>query len=585
MCGIGGWKGSDSEHKVRAIIEAQAHRGPDEFGIKVYMEDNYAIGMNRLAIIDLGGGKQPMSDESGRYTLVFNGEIFNSAELRVELERVGICFKSQKSDTEVLLQWLIRHGVEGLSTLNGMFAFAMYDRKSKTTIIARDRLGIKPLFYHYSSNSFGFSSEIRSLRRSISNESIDVQSMASYMALGYVYGRGTSFNEIKRLQPGSLIVHNGLDNTISLKKWWQPERIQSSRDDYEWKEAVWCALERSVSRWSISDAQLSLSLSGGLDSSVIAYLLHGKGIGFQDCFSVGFHNANPKYSLDLVDAKRLANSMGLSLHKKVIDKKQFQGDLRLMVNSLEEPYAGGVPSWYVYEEASSKHKVILTGTGGDELFGNYGKWAVFEKRYLKMFSKTRNCSTIGKSEFVARYFNRFCANLEFESMISDDYADIYSECKELLVEEFYNIFVRQEDIDCRDGVMILDMSTQLPYEFLAMTDRFSMNFSVEARTPFLDNELVDLMLECPSAVRSTTRDAKRLLRSSCRHKLPGYILRSKKRGFVAPDKEWSLKYDSNEMNTKEFLKPVKDLRITNTFENDQALVRYRRLSLWMADLA
>lgn len=539
MCGIVGIFSENKNIKSKILIEDMLrkinHRGPDDQGQFHDEKINLSLGMKRLTIVDQLGGTQPMYSEDKRFVLVFNGEIVNSKELRQHLIQKNISFKSSHSDTEVLLNLLIHQGKEAIQKLNGMFAFAFYDNKKKTLLLARDRSGIKNLYYYEDNNNLFFSSEIKSFfSLGVIDLNIKKQSVFNYLSLMYLPDSNTIFEKIKKLDAGSFILKNFESKSSITSQYFDLSfNPQKNISIDEWKERIIINLKESLNRWSMSDCPYTCSLSGGLDSSSIVAILStvNKKI---DTFSLGFSEIEESRYNELANARHISDQFGTNHTEVILNSKKLIEDLNEIAFSMDEPYGGGVPSWLLFKKISETHKVVFTGTGADEIFGSYGKW-----RRLKLLTSLKY-PKINEYLFENFFFNRsidgrgyyFNDNLK-RSFLTDDFKDMENTSNILF--KIYNNCNSESQID---KVTYLDFKTQLNNEFLNMTDKFSMAHSIEARPPFLDNEMINLMLNIPANIRSSFRDIKYLLRSSMQNYLPNEILSAPKKGFEIPLEFW-----------------------------------------------
>jgi asparagine synthase (glutamine-hydrolysing) len=535
MCGIAGIHGSQELGWIEAMSLRLIHRGPDDHG--VYKDDRagLALAMRRLAILDLAGGAQPMQSSDGRYTLVYNGEIYNSRELRRDLEIAGEQFATDHSDTEVLLRLLMREGESCLERINGMFAFAFYDSAERELLCARDRMGIKPFYYTVDGGRFAFASELKALLElPFVSRDINRQALFDYLSLLYIPGAQSILNSVKRLPAGHWLKYSLADRKLEIKPWWRlvytPDRAVKAA---EWPDLIRDELRQSVLRWSQADVPIAVSLSGGLDSSAIAAIAAQSGLDIS-AYSLGFEGPGEEAWNELPLARDLARRLGIPHQEVVLRPEAILDALPKMVEALDEPYGGGLPSWFVFQEMGGNVKVALTGTGGDELFGNYGKWRPLEGPALMRWLR-RTAGNIGPQRFRQRFFETFyyCSDAAKRTVLADSAEDVRDTSDRL-----YDKFRAEPRDTLRDSVARLDIGTQLPEEFLLMTDRFSMAHSVEARTPFLDNGLVDLVRRIPAAIRTRPADLKYLLRQAVTPLLPQSLLNAPKRGFVIPLGMW-----------------------------------------------
>jgi len=509
MCGIAGVVGAWDDALLERLGGSLRHRGPDGGG--VVTDGDVALVARRLAILDLETGEQPMTSPDGRSTIVFNGEIYNAPQLRERLERDGRRFATDHSDTEVVLALWEERGAEGLRELNGMFAFALLDRERRELVLVRDRLGIKPLYY--SDEPFAFASELRTLLHVPGIErKLDRESLFHYLSLRFVPRERSIISGAKRLPPGHLLRYD-LERRVSVvDRWWKLE-FAGGADPGELRGR----LRDAVVRWTLSDVPVAVSLSGGLDSSAVTGLLADSGARVRT-YSLGFAGEDDELPL----ARALAERWGTDHHEAVVHADELLDDLLQMVWSLDEPYGGGLPSWYVYRFMAEDVKVGLTGTGGDELFGNYRRFVPFEQARLRALRR----GDVRRYHFEPSYY--FTDGEK--RALGVDGPDTSA-----LLQDVYD---ESGSSSPRDGVLYLDVATQLPDEFLHVTDRFSMAWSLEARTPFLDHELVEYVASLPPEVRTDAEDPKRLLRSAVADLLTPAHLEAPKRGFVFPLERW-----------------------------------------------
>lgn len=533
MCGIVGIIGPQKDAWISLMNGEIHHRGPDDNGVFRDRNAGVTLAMTRLAIIDLAGGHQPMSTPDGRYTIVFNGEIFNAADLRAELEAEGQVFRTAHSDTEVLLYLMARQGKAALTKLNGMFAFALWDEVAQELLCARDRFGIKPFYFSASGGRLALASELKSLLALPWVErTVDHDSLYHYMSLMYVPGDETAIAGVSRLPGGHWLSWTAAQG-VTQGRWWSPQiggRAAMSRE--EAVQRIRAALETAVARWATSDVPIGCSLSGGLDSSAIVGLLAQQGHQLRT-YSVGFTGKGEERWNELPLARAVAERWCTEHQEIVLDPLSLLDDLIQMVWHLDEPYGGGLPSWSVFKQMSRSVKVGMTGSGGDELFGNYGKWRELEGGWLQRnLGRTHTDAESFRKRFFERYY--YLSDAAKQSHVLQHAPTQGDTCAWL----YAHGFTREGAVDVRDRCALTDIVTQLPEEFLMMTDRFSMAHSVEARTPFLDNELADLVLSLPSHLRTRRDDLKGLLRDAVADVLPPPLVNAPKRGFVIPLTLW-----------------------------------------------
>ncbi len=571
MCGIAGMVGRGAADRVRVMTRALIHRGPDDVGYYDDLPSMVSLGMHRLSILDLEHGHQPMASQDRSVWIVYNGEIFNSPELRRRLEETHHQFVTAHSDTETLLQLYADKHEDMLGDLNGMFAFVLHDKRRNVLFGARDRMGIKPLYYANTKAGFVFASELKSLLTvpTLSRD-LDRTSLFHYLTLRFVPGTSSMIDGVSRLAPGHWFRYELDTGRFETQRYWRPSFVpQAGRPIGEWTELVRTELRAAVQRWSLSDVPIGCSLSGGLDSSSIVGLLAESGHGKLKTYSLGFEGAAELDELPL--AKKVAERWGTDHHELILRPDDLLRDLLKMVWFLDEPYGGGLPSWYVFQFMHRDVKVGMTGTGGDELFGDYGRYIGLERRLvgrqaggqvphnpawldscwplvsslidrlphgiggLRARDRWRHWPHIRRDPFRWEYVQAFY--YLSDSMKRNEV--LTGKVGEPDTTDFLRRLYEDSDgVLPRDGLMQLTFRTQLPEEFLFMTDRFSMAHSLEARVPFLDQAFVDLMLRIPAAIRTKPEDPKYLLRQAVRDLLPEELLHAPKRGFVIPTAEW-----------------------------------------------
>ena len=531
MCGIVGLHGPQEDSWIAAMNGRIRHRGPDGGGVHRDRSADLALAMQRLSIIDITGGQQPMHSADGRHTLVYNGEIYNAPDLRRELEAEGERFATDHSDTEVLLRLLVRRGEAALPRLNGMFAFAFYDREAGRLLLARDRFGIKPLYYAQAAGRFAFASELKSLLAlpCLSPE-LDRQSLFDYLSLMYVPAEASILRGVRRLGAGMLLRYDLRARSLATHRWWHATFRSDPTPARDWPERLREALIAAVKRWSLSDVPIACSLSGGLDSSAIVGALAQSGQRPR-AFSLGFAGKDEADWNELPRARAVAQHWGVELEEIVLEPDRLLDELIGMVWALDEPYGGGLPSWPVFKAIGKDFRVAMTGTGGDELFGNYGKWSQLEGGVLRR----RYGGPVDAGRFEREFFARYY-------YMADDFKRraVLSEADDL-ASTGASLFHRYAEAPAeavRDRVAAVDIGTQLAEEFLLMTDRFSMAHSLEARTPFLDSEFASLALSVPASLRSQRGDAKALLRQAVAPLLPPAVRKLPKKGFTIPFRLW-----------------------------------------------
>ena len=538
MCGIAGIVGDFQRGELSRLNDTLVHRGPDDGGEYFAGTDAVGLAMRRLAIVDLEEGHQPMMNAEGTLVLVFNGEIFNAPELRAQLEAKGAHFSTDHSDTEVILRLYEAEGGAMLSRLNGMFAFVIYDVAQAKLFGARDRFGIKPFYYSHTANRFAFASELKSLMQlpGFSME-VDSESLWHYLSLLYVPGEQTICRDAQRLSPGHSFEFDLKNNRLEIDQWWRLEpNPVVGRSSEDWADELREQLKGAVNRWCLSDVPIACSLSGGIDSTSITGLMGEAGYRPMRTFSLGF-DGNEGVGLDERRlARQVAERWGAEHHEIVLESDQLIDALPAMVWALDEPYAGGLPSWHVFQAMSQKVKVAMTGTGGDELFGNYGKFREYEKKPWKRLHLWLHEKGMAGGDpwghgyhALRRYFTdsekaRYLIPMKRKMDTTAAYIQMQ--------------YDRQVPGHLRDRLAGMEMHGQLAEEFLFMTDRFSMAHGLEARVPFLDSELVEFVFSIPADQRTDSKNPKYLLKQTVVDLLPPELLSARKKGFVLPLRDW-----------------------------------------------
>ncbi len=565
MCGICGMFTSDPEkHADRDLLNAMnetlIHRGPDDSGM--YVDGPIGLAMRRLSIIDVTGGRQPMTEESESLWIVFNGEIYNFLELREDLVSRGHVFKT-KSDTEVILRLYQEIGVACVEKLNGMFAFAIWDAGKQTIFMARDRLGIKPLFYAFSpEGDFYFGSEIKALLKTPIDLRPDFQAIYDYLSLMYVPTPATAYTSIRKLPPGCFCLVSSRD--VDIQKYWEvplPAEwdVDTSYRNYE--DEVLGLLETAVRRQMISDVEIGAFLSGGLDSTTVTAIMVDKLKKPMRTFTIGF---NHKSYDESAEARLVAEKLGTDHIEQTVYPSMIKS-IPDLLNFFDEPFAdySAIPTFLVSQLASKKLKVVLTGDGGDEVFAGYPTHTAYRvtDAYKKIPGFIRNRVITPLVQRMPTSMNRLSFDYKAKRFVTG--ADLpmeqghywwkvifnEDEKKELLNPDFsaakldtYRVFEQYFD-QCRHShplnrLLFVDLKTFLLDDNLVKVDRMTMANSLEARVPFLDHELVEKVALMPPLVKSKGLETKGLLRRAVRDLLPPAIRSGTKKGFTPPLPLW-----------------------------------------------
>lgn len=553
MCGICGkidyrTKRPVPKEVLKAMADSIAHRGPDDEGY--YCSDyGYGAGFRRLSIIDLGGGHQPMSDETGKIWIVFNGEIFNYPELRSELEARGYRFRT-KADTEVIIHGYREWGDEVLDRLNGMFGFAIWDDVAQRLLIARDRMGIKLIYYRDEGGVLTFGSEARAvLAGDPSRPVLSPLAVSLFLRYRYTPSPLTVYEGIKKLAPGCcLVVENG---SVEERRWWNyAPYVDRSIKESDAVDALEELYEQAVARHLLSDVPVGLLLSGGVDSALLLALMNRKGDGWRS-FSVGFGDSY--LDDELADARRSAELLGARHEEVRIDRLQFENTLSAVISCLEEPIATAsiVPMYHVCECAARTVKVALIGQGPDELFGGYtrhlglryGKYWRGLPAAARSFAKARlgglrRNETVKRALYsldvadrIARYQNVFSLapadsieSLFLDGLLAPGSGDRILDCWRDLMP----LMSHTEELG---GFQFLELRSSLPDELLMYADKLSMAHGLELRVPYLDREIVEYVETIPDEIKMSWMSRKRLHKRVAESFLPREIVMRKKRAF------------------------------------------------------
>lgn len=545
MCGIVGLVGRGDVSVLAEMNASQVHRGPDEGGVFSDPERRVHLAMRRLAIVDISEGHQPMSNGDGSIWIVFNGEIVNAPALRKSLEDEGAVFRTHHSDTEVLVHLYERYGEVMLDRLNGMFAFVVYDKYRNRLFGARDPFGIKPLYYALNAEGLAFASELKSLHCLPGfDKRINRQALYHYLSFQCVPAPNTIFDGVMKLGAGESFVFDITHRQFQKNRYWRPpsgvgEEGVGPRAGFELETVIREGLTGAVRRWMLSDIPIACSLSGGIDSAVIAGLMTEIGGVPIRTYTLGFDDFADLDERGL--AKIVSGRWGTQHHEIVIQSNDLLADLDLMVAALDEPYGGGLPSWFVFKGMADDVKVCMTGTGGDELFGSYGKWRVYENwltglrqgvgllrrdwRWLEDYNR------FPRGSRYSLYFREY----EKRNRLLDPGFRLGCQASETFIEYLWN---EGRPATVRDAPRVIDMQVQLPEEFLHMTDRFSMAFSIEARPPFLDREFAETMMSIPAASRMGADRLKGHMIKALSAYIPRELQMARKKGFILPVGDW-----------------------------------------------
>ncbi len=550
------------------MLDVISHRGPDGHGIH---EDGVAfLGHRRLSIIDVAGGHQPMSNETGSVWITFNGEIFNHADLRPELEAAGHRYTT-RCDTETIVHAYEQYGPDCVTRFRGMFAFAIWDQDRRKLFCARDRLGIKPLYYYSNDRFFAFASEIKALLRHPEIQpALEEKLLSEYLAFGYTSGEETLFRGIRKLMPGHTLTLDAASGRVDIQKYWDvPESTGTeSKSDDDRSETSWIRecrerLEETVRMRLMSDVPLGMFLSGGLDSSAIAALMKRLRTEPVKTFAVGYKEA--AYS-ELGYARQVAQAIDTDHHEIVIGMDDFFNALPRLVWHEDEPIAwpSSVSLYFVSRLASEHVKVVLTGEGGDELFAGYHRYGhyLFNRRWAGAYGVVPSPLRAGVRHLID---NSHLLSANLRRKLQHTFIGRDGNVESLQLDNFYGAFSASERRrllgaslteasspyaayldywNSRQGSVLSQMlyADQKTYlvELLMKQDQMSMACSIESRVPFLDHPFVEFAARVPDNLKMRNGEGKYIVKRAVEDLLPHDIIYRKKMGFPTPLRQWLL---------------------------------------------
>ncbi len=562
MCGISGIVNFDpndlvNRSTIAKMTDSLAHRGPDDEGH--FVEGSVGLGFRRLSIIDLSGGRQPIFNEDGSAAIIFNGEIYNYRDLAADLATAGHTFKT-RSDTETILHAYEEYGEDCVHHLRGMFTFAIWDRRKRQLLLARDRLGVKPVYCYRNHRFFAFASEIKALLEipSIPRE-VDPEALDLYLSLRYVPGPRTMFKNIFRLQPGHLLVMD--EAGVRTRKYWDinysAPGAQAPQDSLEQFDEL---LEESVRMRLIAEVPLGVFLSGGLDSSTILALMSKVAGGDRvKTFSVGYEASDSKEeeANEFEYARLATNAFAAEHHEYRLSPQEFQGFVPDLVWHLDEPLAdpSSIPLYFISKLAREHITVVLSGEGADEILAGYGIYP----RMLALDQIHRRLPAAGllapwlarlaPSEALRHYARMSGQSLEARyrgvsrgfgaeskrQLVGED----RMRCLEQQLSEVFGAYFKTvERVSPLNRMLYVDSKVWLPDDLLIKADKMTMANGLELRVPFLDHKLVEFAATLHDDSKLGGKGGKTILRRAMRGVLPDAIIDRPKRGFPIPIASW-----------------------------------------------
>jgi len=556
MCGIAGCLSFSGRPAEPALLESMArslaHRGPDGHGL--HCEGAVGLAHRRLSILDLAGGAQPMTTRDGKAWITFNGEIYNFVELRAELEARGHPFET-KSDTEVILHLYEERGPDCVRGLRGMFAFALWDPDRRRLLLARDRVGIKPLYYAQDGEGLVFASEIKSLllHPSVPND-VDEAALGQFLTYQYIPGPRTAYAAIRKLPPAHiLIAENG---RVTLKRYWSLSDAPPSPPDPRWREELVSTLEESVRLHMRSDVPVGALLSGGIDSSLVVALAAQTSPQPLRTFSVGFRD---RAFSELPYARQVAERYG-TRHTEWVLEPQGVEALPGLVAHFDEPFGdpSAIPCSAIARVAASQVKVCLSGDGGDEGFAGYDAYLTADRLALadRVPLALRRLLLGPLERRIPEWFRGKGLMRMLASSAADRYAELMGGvdaatrgwlldpgflsriAAEHPYERFRELHRSFEALDEVQRLQRIDLETYLPDDILVKADMTSMLHSLELRVPLLDHKVLELAFRMPTSLKLRSGTGKVALRSAFSDRLPESIRARGKQGFGLPLASW-----------------------------------------------
>ncbi len=561
MCGIAGFIGqknnSDIGH-LQSMLRSQVHRGPDAEGTIFETVGDYqiALGHRRLSIIDTSElANQPMIYDN--LTIVYNGEVYNFAEIKIELQAAGYTFISE-GDTEVVLKAFHQWGVESVNKFRGMFSFCIYDKNTKKAYLFRDRVGVKPFYYSHVDHNLIFSSETKSFHHHPKfKNTICQHGLNLYFQYGYIPAPWTIFSGIKKIRPGYFVEYDLVKNTLAENKYWDMSSYyllpRAKLDMHEATEELHDILSESFSLRMVSDVPVGVLLSGGIDSSLVASILQSNASKPIDTFTMGFDNK----SLDESEhARKIAKHLGTHHHEQMCTWKDADEMISHLPTMYDEPFAdsSAIPTALISKFAKQKVSVVLSGDGGDEMFCGYSAYALSDKRFHKInkipfkkgVSKILDFVPDPMMSLYRANYDLYTRYLKFKSLFShenieDKYRSItrtftsYDITKLILNNQSVSIHSAiLPEVNTLERMMLVDFNHYLPDDIMVKVDRATMYYSLEGREPLLDHKILEFAAQLPIEIKLN----KLILKNILAKYLPVSYFDRKKHGFGVPVNAW-----------------------------------------------
>lgn len=560
MCGICGFTGISDQQLLHKMADTIYHRGPDEDGY--YSDGQVNLGMRRLSIIDLLSGQQPVHNEDKSIWVVFNGEIYNFGNLRKDLILKGHKFYTDHSDTEVLVHLYEEYGVDFVHELNGMFAIALWDKKTQKLVLTRDRMGVKPLFYSKIKDKLVFASEIKAiLKHPDYNKKENFDALYHYFSFKNIPAPLTAFKDIYSLLPGEILTFEG--GRLDKKRYWKIKFNENKfLNEEETKEKILDILQDSVKVRMISDVPYGAYLSGGVDSSAVVAIMSRISDKPIKTFTLGYEDDLKNKLADLHFAREVSKMFNTEHHEYIMTYKELTEDIDKVLEAFDQPFSGTISTFFLSKLISKHVKVAISGDGADELFGSYlahrlaqpmdafsrhyakycsGQLVEEEKLELKPFDTDieylKGLYEESRGDIVKWRNSLLTFNDNDKSKyLSNDF--LSSTSSKSTFEWLKKYFDNGSTIDPLNRILEVDWNSLLPDQVLAFVDFLSMAHSVEVRSPFLDYRLVEFVSTIPGAFKIRNGNVKDILKSTVEGIISKEITRRPKEGFVLPVFDW-----------------------------------------------
>lgn len=559
MCGICGFVGDGGITRLTPMMNTLFHRGPDSAG--AWEGEGVSLGMRRLAIVDLESGQQPVFNEDGNLAVVFNGEIYNHIELRRDLMANGHSFRTDHSDTEVLVHLYEEYGLDFADHLVGMFAVALWDRKRRRLVLVRDHSGIKPVYYaRVAGGGLVFGSEPKALltHPQVSREP-DREALHHYFSFKNIPAPFSAFKQIRQLRAGERLVWE--DGSVQTSRWWRPRMAENhTLTEAEAAVGIRTLLEDSVRLQMRSDVPVGAYLSGGVDSSSVVALMAAQGARNVKTFTLVYEDGLANKDADRTFARKVAEHYGTDHHEHVVRFEDVPAQIDNIVRAFDEPFSGVISTYFITECISRHVKVALSGDGADEQFGSYLSHrsalplafaAANRNRLSELTAEERKALAPfeDKLDWLLQVLDRPDeAERRMALHIADDRAKlaVYSpEMRDAVAgsptaELVARTLAEAGTDDPLNRALYVDFCMLLPDQVLPFVDRLSMAHSVEVRPPFLDHRLIEYVGTIPSAMKIRQGRVKSILKEAVRDLLPEDLLDRPKEGFIMPINDWIL---------------------------------------------